>query len=52
MRWLGGAIQIEYQYLKSTVVMIGTMMGPIEDSLREAFFPSLFGWGEVRSDLI
>ena len=42
---LGISLQIEWQYLQSTVPGVGTLMGPIEDSLREAFFNTLF---EVR----
>ena len=30
---------------------VRTMVGPIEDSLREAFFLALFGGQEVRSNL-
>ena len=40
---LGMSLQIECQYLQRTVPGVGTIMGPIEDALREAFFPALFG---------
>ena len=42
---LGMLLQIEWQYLQRTVPGFGTLMGLIEDALREAFFPELFGRG-------
>ena len=48
---LGMSLQIEWQYLQRTVPGVGTMMGPIEDTLREDFFPALFGGEEVSADL-
>ena len=41
---LGMSLQSEWQYLKRTVPRVGTMMGPIEEALREKLFPALFGW--------
>ena len=37
------SIQLESQYLQRTVPGVISLMGPIEDSLREAFLPALFG---------
>ena len=45
------SLQIEWQYLQSTVPGVGSLMGPIEDYLREAFFPELFRGGEVSTNL-
>ena len=39
---LGISLKLECQYLKSTVHEVGTIMSPIKDSLREAFFLTLF----------
>ena len=40
---LGVLIQMEWQYLQRTVPWVGSLMGTLEDALREAFFPTLFG---------
>ena len=48
---LGVLLQIEWQYLQRTAPGVGSLMGPIEYSLRKAFFPALFGGEEVSSDL-
>ena len=40
-------LQSEWQYLQRTVPRVGTMMGPIEESLREKFFSSLFRGEEI-----
>ena len=40
---LGMLLQSEWQYLQRTVPRVGTLMGPIEEALREKFPPSLFG---------
>ena len=48
---LGVLLQLDWKYLKSNVPGIGSLTGPIDDSLREAFFPALFGGEEVSSDL-
>ena len=37
------SLQSECQYLQSTVPGVGTLMGPIEEALRDRFFPLLFG---------
>ena len=44
-------LQLEWQYLQRTVPGVGSLIGLIEDSLREAFFPALFGREQVISDL-
>ena len=44
------SLQSEWQYLQRTVPGVGTLMGPIEEALREKFFPSLFGGEEINSD--
>ena len=43
-------LQLEWQYLQSTVPRVGTLMGPIEESLREKFSPALFGREEINAD--
>ena len=40
---LGMSLQSEWQYLQRTVFVVGNLMGPIEEALRENLFPSLFG---------
>ena len=44
-------LHLEWQYLQSNVPEVGTLMGAIEDSLSETFFPALFGVKEVSADL-
>ena len=44
------SLQPEWQYLKRTVPGVGTLMGPIEEVLREKFFPALFGGEEINAD--
>ena len=39
-------IQHKWQYLQIIFPRIVSLMNPIEDDLREAFFPSLFGGEE------
>ena len=48
---LGMLLQIEWQYLQRTVPGVGSLMGPIEDSLREALFHESFGGEDVRTNL-
>ena len=43
-------MQLEWQYLQRTVSGVGTLMGPIKESLREKFFPALFRGGEINTD--
>ena len=49
---LGTSLEIEWKYLQRNVYGVSSMMGPIEDSLREVFFPALFGVEEASADLI
>ena len=49
---IGDVIELECKYLQSTATVVRILMGRIEDSLRETFFPALFmGGGEVNTDL-
>ena len=48
---LGVLLQIEWQYLQINVPGVGSMMGPIEDTLKEAMFPSFFRGEEVSAKL-
>ena len=43
-------MQFEWQYLQWTVPVFGTLIGPIEEALREKFFPVLFGGEEINTD--
>ena len=47
---LGMTLKLEGQYLQRTVPRVGTLMGPIEEALREKFFLVLFGGEEINSD--
>ena len=47
---LGMSLQLEWQYLQRTVPRVGTLMGPIEEALREKVFPSLFGGEDIDAD--
>ena len=40
---LGMFLQSEWQYLQRTVPGVGTLMGPIEEALRENFSPHYLG---------
>ena len=42
---LGMSLQLEWLYLQRNVPGVGTLMGTIEEALRETFSPLLF-WGE------
>ena len=44
------SLQLEWQYLQRTVPGVGTLMGPIEESLREKPPPALFGGGDINSN--
>ena len=48
---LGMSLQLKWQYLQRTVPGVASLMVPIEDALRQAFFPVLFGGEEVSPDL-
>ena len=43
-------LQLECHYLQSTFPRFGTLMGPIEEALREKFFPALFGGEDINAD--
>ena len=43
-------LQLEWQYLQSTIPGVGTLVGPIEEALREKFFPTLFGREDINAD--
>ena len=47
---LGMSLQLHWQYLERTVPRVGTLMGLIEEALREKFFPTLFGGEEINTD--
>ena len=44
------SLKLEWQYLQSTAPIVGTLMGPIEEALRENFFPALFGGEEINAN--
>ena len=43
-------MQLEWQFLQRTVPGVGTLMSPIEEALREKFFPVIFGGEEINAD--
>ena len=47
---LGILLQLEWQYLQRNVPRVGTLMGPIEEALREKLFPTLFGGEEINAN--
>ena len=44
------SLQLECNYLKRTVPRVGTLVGPIEEALREKFFSTLFGGEEINAN--
>ena len=44
------SLQLKWQYLQRIVPGVGTLMGPIEEALRDKFFPMLFGGEEINAD--
>ena len=46
---LGMLLQSEWKYLQRTVPIVGTLMGPMEEALREKFFPAIFGGEEITA---
>ena len=44
------SLQLEWQYLQSNVPIVVTLMGPIEETLREKFSPALFGGEEINTN--
>ena len=49
---LGMSLRLEWQYLQRTVPKVGTLMGPIEEALREKFLPTLFGGEEIDANFL
>ena len=47
---LGISLQLKWQYLQRTVPGVGTLVGPIEEALREKFFPALFRGEEINAN--
>ena len=47
---LGMSLQLEWKYLQRTVPRVGTLMDPIEEALRETFFPALFRGEDINTD--
>ena len=47
---LGILLQLQWNYLQRTVPGVGTLMGPIEEALREKFFSAIFGGEDINSD--
>ena len=45
---LGMLLKLKWKYLQRTVPIVGTLMGPVEEALREKFFPALFGGEEIN----
>ena len=43
-------MQLEWQYLQITVPAVGTLMGHIEEALRDKFFPTIFGEKEINAN--
>ena len=44
-------LELKWKYLQRTVPGVISLMGPIEYSLREAFYPALLGREEVIANL-
>ena len=42
--------QLEWQYLQRNVPGVGTLMGPIEEALRDKFFPALLRGEEINAE--
>ena len=47
---LGMSLQIEWQNLQRAVPRVGTLIDPIEESLRDKFFPALFRGEEMNAN--
>ena len=45
------SLQLKWKYLQRTVSGVGTLMGPIEEALREKLFPALFRGEEINAYL-
>ena len=48
---MGILLQFDCQYLQRTVSKVCNIMGLNETALKQNFFPTLFGGGEVNADL-
>ena len=42
---LGTLLQLYWYYLRITITGVRTLMGPIEEALRETFLPAIIGGG-------
>ena len=47
---MGMSLQLEWHYLQRTFTGVGTLIGPIEEALRDKFFRALFGGEEINAD--
>ena len=47
---LGMSLLLDWQNLQRTVPIVGTLVGPIEEALREKLFPPLFVGEEMNTD--
>ena len=47
---MGVSLRLEWNYLQSNVPRVGTLIGSIEEAIRETFFPTLLGEEEVDAD--
>ena len=47
---LGMSLQLEWQYLQRTVLRVETLMGLIEEALRDKFSPVLFGEKDINAN--
>ena len=45
------SLHIEWQYLQGTVPRFGSLMGPIEYAIRDAFLPAIFVGEDVSANL-
>ena len=43
-------MQLKWNYLQRTVPGVGTLMCPIEEALREKFFPALFRGEDINAN--
>ena len=43
-------MQLKWQYLQRNVPGVDTLVGPIEEALREKCFPTLFGREEINTN--
>ena len=47
---LGMLLQLDWNYLKRTILGVGTLMGLIEEALREKIFLAQFGGEEINAN--